>query len=288
MPVRVLVSVVMVSSCSQVVECSMIECLTGITLLVTLSSAQLFLVYTGCHGGTTLAHRGGTGRMALVHDWLPRAVHRRGRAASAGRRNAVGLLRDPGAAVGGPRARAADEPARRGGLGQQEPRLACGGPAGGTRLGPAGGLPHRPAWPGGRADRRGLRGAGRERSRACRAGADVAVRRAHPGAGDTAQGPRRGDDRGVRRTPDPVVPARLPRQRRARRTGTRAGTGGLSRAAGARVTGAAGAASPSGPRSRPGPRPARAASRRARRPGPPRSGSGSASPWPPPSRLPAP
>src|SRR5215469_16942872 len=79
-----------------------------------------------CHGGTTVAQRAGTGRMALVHGWLPRAVHRRGRAAAAGRRDAAGLLRDPGAAVGGPRARAADEPARRGGLGQQEPRLTRG------------------------------------------------------------------------------------------------------------------------------------------------------------------
>src|SRR5689334_20673524 len=82
------------------------------------------------HGGTTVAHRGGTGRVALIHDWLPRAVHGRGRPASAGRRNAAGLLRDPGAPVGGPRACAADEPARRGSLVQQEPRLARGGPAG--------------------------------------------------------------------------------------------------------------------------------------------------------------
>src|SRR5215470_4818246 len=41
---------VIVSSCSQVVECSMVECLTVTTLLVTLSSAQLFLVYTGVMG----------------------------------------------------------------------------------------------------------------------------------------------------------------------------------------------------------------------------------------------
>src|SRR6266581_2971141 len=51
MPARVPVSVaVMTSSCSQVIECSMIECSTGITLPVTLSSAQLFLVYTGAMG----------------------------------------------------------------------------------------------------------------------------------------------------------------------------------------------------------------------------------------------
>src|SRR5215475_554445 len=40
----------MVSSCSQVVESSIVEYLTGITPSVTLSSAQLFLVYTGAMG----------------------------------------------------------------------------------------------------------------------------------------------------------------------------------------------------------------------------------------------
>src|SRR5690242_17180351 len=96
------------------------------------------------HGGTKVAQRGRTGRMAFLPGWVPGAVHHGGRPAPAGRRDAVGLLRDPGPAVGGPRARAADEPARRGGLGEQEPRLARGGAAGGARLGPAGGLPHRP------------------------------------------------------------------------------------------------------------------------------------------------
>src|SRR6266567_5064918 len=93
-----------------------------------------------CHGGSTLALTAGAGRLAFLHGRLPGAVHRRGRPAPAGRRDAAGLLRDPGPAVGGPRARAADEPARRGGLGEQEPRLARGGSAGGARLGPAGGL----------------------------------------------------------------------------------------------------------------------------------------------------
>src|SRR5499427_6650121 len=180
-----------------------------------------------CHGGSTVAHRGGTGRVAFLHGWLPGAVHRRGRPAPAGRRNAAGLLRDPGPAVGGPRARAADEPARRGRLGEQEPRLARGGPAGEARLGPAGGLPHRPPRPGGRVDRRGLRGAGCECSRARRAGTDVVVRRARPGAGGAAQGHRRRDGRGVRRSPHPAVPARLPRHRGPRRTGAGAGAGGL-------------------------------------------------------------
>src|SRR5215467_10754140 len=51
MSVRVPASVVvMISSCSRLVECSMVECLTGITHPVTLSSAQLFLVYTGAMG----------------------------------------------------------------------------------------------------------------------------------------------------------------------------------------------------------------------------------------------
>src|SRR5438067_3826029 len=49
MPVRVAAwVVVMKSSCSaNVIECSMIERLTANTPSVTLSSAQLFLVYTG-------------------------------------------------------------------------------------------------------------------------------------------------------------------------------------------------------------------------------------------------
>src|SRR5580704_4406478 len=181
MPVRVPVSlVVMSSSCCQVIESSMIECSTGITSSVTLSSAQLFLVYTGGYGGNTVAYPTRTGRLAILHGRLPCAVHRGGRPAPAGRRDAAGLLRDPGTAVRGTRPRAADEPARRGGLGEQEPRLARGGPAGGARLGPAGGLPHRPARPGGRSDRRGLRGAGRHRPRPRRAGPRIAVRRARP------------------------------------------------------------------------------------------------------------
>src|SRR5215471_14681070 len=114
---------------------------------VTLSSAQLFFVYTGGHGGTTLAHRRGAGRLAILHGRLPCAVHRGGRTATAGFRDAAGVLRDPGAAVRGTRPRAADEPACRGDLGEQEPRLARGSPAGGARLGPAGGLPDRPARP---------------------------------------------------------------------------------------------------------------------------------------------
>src|SRR5579859_4097160 len=181
-----------------------------------------------CDGGTTLAHIGGAGRLALLHDRLPGAVHRRGRTAPAGRRDAAGLLRDPGAAVRGPRPRAADEPARRGGLGQQEPRLARGGPAGGARLGPAGGLPHRPARPGGRAYRRGLRRAGRHRPRPCRAGPPVSVRPAHPRPGGTAQGDRRNHGRGLRRPPGPRVPARLPRHRGACRAWARGSPGGLT------------------------------------------------------------
>src|SRR5262244_3631111 len=50
MPARVPVSVVMTSSCSKLVECSTVECLTATTIPVTLSSAQLFLVYTGAMG----------------------------------------------------------------------------------------------------------------------------------------------------------------------------------------------------------------------------------------------
>src|SRR5690242_2158717 len=117
------------SCCGKVVEYSMIECSTGITPSVTLSSAQLFLVYTGGHGGTTLAHRRGAGRLAILHGRLPRAVHRGGRPVAEGRRDAAGVLRDPGAAVRGTRPCAADEPASRGRLGEQEPRLPRGGPA---------------------------------------------------------------------------------------------------------------------------------------------------------------
>ena len=209
----------------------MIECSTGITPSVTLSSAQLFLVYTGAMGDTRWLSAGGTGRLAFLHGRLPGAVHRRGRPAPAGRRDAAGLLRDPGAAVRGTRPCAADEPARRGGLGEQEPRLTRGGPAGGARLGPAGGLPHRPARPGRRADRRGLRGAGRHRPRPCRAGPPVTVRRADPGAGGTAQGDRRGDDRGVRRRPVPGFPPGCPGARRTRRTRPRGSPGRLRQAA---------------------------------------------------------
>src|SRR5215471_9317553 len=134
MPVRVPESVVvMTSSCCEMIAYSMIECSTGITPPVTLSSAQLFLVYTGAHGGTTLAHRRGAGRLAFLHGRMPCAVHRCGCPAPAGRRDAAGLLRDPGAAVRGTRPRAADEPARRGRVGEQEPRLARGGAAGGAR-----------------------------------------------------------------------------------------------------------------------------------------------------------
>src|SRR5262249_20880899 len=51
MSVRVPASVViMISSCSRLVECSMVELLTAITDPATLSSAQLFLVYTGAMG----------------------------------------------------------------------------------------------------------------------------------------------------------------------------------------------------------------------------------------------
>src|SRR5262249_40389555 len=152
------------SCCCEVIECSMIECSTVTTLRVTLSSAQLFLVYTNGHEETMLAHHRGTGRLAILHGRLPCAVHRDGRPAPAAFRTAAGVLRAPGAAVRGPGSCAADEPACRGGLGEQEPRLARDSPAGRARLGPAGELPYRPARPGGRTDRRGLRSAGRHGS----------------------------------------------------------------------------------------------------------------------------
>src|SRR5690349_1980678 len=105
MPVRVPVSLVVMTSscCCEVIECSMIECSTGITSATTLSSAQLFLVYTGAHGGNPLAHGRGAGRLAILHGRMPCAVHRGGRPAPAGCRDAAGLLRDPGAAVRGTR-----------------------------------------------------------------------------------------------------------------------------------------------------------------------------------------
>src|SRR5215472_646658 len=83
-PVRVPESVVVMTSscCCEVIEGSMIECSTATTPPVTLSSAQLFLVYTGGHGGTTLAHRQGAGRLAILHGRLPCAVHRGGRPAT--------------------------------------------------------------------------------------------------------------------------------------------------------------------------------------------------------------
>src|SRR5215467_7405930 len=129
----------------------MIERLTANTPPVTLSSAQLFLVYTGPHGKHPVALGGGAADLALLPVRLPRVLLRGGRPVAARLRDAARLLPDPGAALRGARSRAADEPARGSDLGEQEPLLARGRPAGGARLGPARGLRDRPPRPGRRA-----------------------------------------------------------------------------------------------------------------------------------------
>src|SRR5207248_11429559 len=101
---------------------------------VTLSNAQLILVYTIFRGGNAMADTRGKRDVALVHGCLPCVFRHRRRAAPARLADAAGLLRDPGPAVGDARALAADEPAGGGDGRQQEPHLPRRGAAGGARL----------------------------------------------------------------------------------------------------------------------------------------------------------